>query len=180
MRHGTVSRQDGLPAGQRARPRDHRDVFDGPHGDQQLAGSRTIRITGSRSSWRIRAGAQVVAPLRATLRGLPLPRGASLVGLHRLRHVDAALFRTSTATVNRDDPPGGRRPAATGGSAYWLGSTWRGQAPAARRSRPATQARAYETAYPGLDVTVERAGTAHARCDGTPCGLADGAPARWS
>jgi hypothetical protein len=44
-------------------------VFDGRTATQQPAGSRTIRITGSPQLVADRAGAQVVAPLRARLRG---------------------------------------------------------------------------------------------------------------
>jgi len=152
-------------------------VFDGRTATQELAASRTIRITGSPQFVADRAGAQVVAPLRAKLRGLPLSRGASLVGFHRLRHVDAALFRTSTSTVT-----GTIRQVAAGsptaaGSAYWLGSAWRGMAPAGASESTGDAGTIYETAYPGLDVTVERAGTAALRCDGAPVRLADGTPA---
>jgi hypothetical protein len=35
----------------------------------------------------------------------------------------------------------------------------------------------YETRYPGVDVTVERAGAAALACDGTRVRLADGTPA---
>jgi hypothetical protein len=105
-------------------------VFDGRTATQQLAGSRTIRITGGPQFVADRAGAHVVAPLRARLTGSPPPRGASIVDFRRLRHVGAALFRTSTATVTgtvRQVAAG--RPTAAG-SAYWLGSAWRGMAPA--------------------------------------------------
>jgi len=118
-----------------------------------------------------------VAPVRAKLTGLPLPHGVSIVDFRRLRHVGAALFRTSTSTAT-----GTIRQIAAGrptgaGAAYWLGSVWRGTTPAGASESTGDAGTTYETAYPGLDVTVERAGAAAFRCDGTQVRLADGSVA---
>jgi hypothetical protein len=152
-------------------------VFDGRTATQQLARSRSIRITGSAQFVADRAGADVVAPIRAKLTGSPLPHGVAIVDFRRLGRVGAALFRTSTSTVTGTirQVAAGRPPAAE--PAYWLGSEWRGTTPASTSESTGDAGATYETAYPGLDVTVERAGAATLRCDGAPVHLADGSPA---
>jgi len=89
-------------------------VFDGRTATRQLAGSRSVRITGSPEFLADRAGADVVAPVRAKLTGSPPPRGVAVAGFRRLRHVGAALFRTSTSTIRQ--VAAGRPPHA--GTAY--------------------------------------------------------------
>ena len=152
-------------------------VYDGRTATQQLAGSRSIRITGSPQFVADRAGTDVVAPVRAKLTGSPLPHGVSVFGFRRLRHVGAALFRTSTSTVT-----GTIRQVTAGGppgnvSAYWLGSVWRGTRAASASESTGDAGTTYQTEYPGLDVTVEASGGAGLGCDGTPVRLADGSPA---
>ena len=153
-------------------------VFDGRTATQQLAPSRLIRITGSPQFVADRAGMEVVAPLRAKLTGLPLPRGISIVDFRRLRHLDPAVFRTSTSAVTgtvREVTAG--RPATAGAAAYWLGPAWRGTSPASAAESTGDAGTTYETQYPGVDVSVERAGVAVLGCDGTPVHFADGTPA---
>ena len=149
-------------------------VFDGRTATQQLARSRSIRITGSPQFVADRAGADVVAPVRAKLTGSPLPHGVSIVDFRRLRHASAALFRTSTSTVTGTIRQVAAGRPADAGSAYWLGSVWRGTTPASASESTGDAGMTYETAYPGLDVTVERAGAAALGCDGAPVHLADG------
>jgi hypothetical protein len=153
-------------------------VFDGREATEQVGRSRLIRITGSRRFVADRAGAHVVAPLRAKLTGSAMPDGVTVVGFQRLRHVDPGLFRVSStpATGTVHEVSAGR--SATGAEpAYWLGSAWRGMTPAGASESTGDAGTVYETRYPGVDVTVERAGAAALACDGTRVRLADGTPA---
>ena len=152
-------------------------VFDGRAATQQVGRSRTIRITGSPRFVADRAGADLVAPLRAKLAGSPLPHGVSVVDFRRLPHVGAALFRTSTSTASGTirEVAAGRPQGAE--PAYWLGATWRGTAPVSASESTGDAGRTYDTVYPGLDVNVEAAGAAALGCNGTPLHLADGTPA---
>ena len=153
-------------------------VFDGRVATQRVGRSRLIRITGSREFVADRAGAAVVAPVRATLAGSARADGVTVVGVRRLRHVDPDIFRASsgppTGTVNQVSAG---RSASGAEPAYWLGSTWRGTAPASASESTGDAGTTYETEYPGLDVTVETSRGAGLGCDGTPVHLADGSSA---
>jgi hypothetical protein len=152
-------------------------VFDGRVATQQVGRAPLIRITGSPRFVADRAGADVVAPLRARLTGSALPDGVTVSRFRRLRHVSARLFRTSTATATgtiRQVAAG--RPAATW-SAYWLGSVWRGTTPAGASESTGDAGATYDTEYPGVEVTVERSRSATLGCDGTTVRLADGTAA---
>jgi hypothetical protein len=152
-------------------------VFDGRVATQQVGRTRLIRITGSRRFVADRAGADVVASLRARLTGSALPEGVTVTRFRRLRHAGTGLFRTSTGTATGTIRQVAAGRPATGGSAYWLGSTWRGTTPGSASESTGDAGTAYDTQYPGVDVTVERSRGATLGCDGTPVRLADGTAA---
>jgi hypothetical protein len=98
-----------------------------------------------------------------------------LPGSRTIRIAGGPQFVADRAGAHVRQVAAGRPTAA--GSAYWLGSAWRGMAPASASESTGDAGTIFETVYPGLDVTVERAGMAALRCDGTPVRLADGTPA---
>ena len=117
-------------------------VFDGRTATQQLAGSRSIRITGSPQF--------VAGPRRGGRRGArsgertgsPLPHGISIIEFRRLAPRQRGALPNEHVHRHRDHPPGGglaarRTPSPPTG---WDRSGG-GRHPRARRSRPATPVR---------------------------------------